>query len=243
MRRVRPPAAWPKRASPTSARPPITGHRSPTLSLLNAILDDDAATREGWSLVDLAEEYLAGGATFLQLRVKQRSSAWLLDTAERLVAMASVTGAQIIVNDRADVARLAGAAGVHVGQEDLAPAAVRRLLGPNSIIGFSTHSTVQLDDAVQQEIHYVAVGPVFGTASKDTGYSAVGLKMVEEAAARARPRGLQVVAIGGITLDRAADVIRAGANSVAVISDLLTTGDPRARVRQYLEKLSAVGRV
>jgi thiamine-phosphate pyrophosphorylase len=156
--------------------------------------------------------------------------------------MAAPFGAQIIVNDRADVARLAAAAGVHVGQEDLAPDAVRRLIGENRIIGFSTHSTTQLDHAVQQPVDYVAVGPVFGTASKNTGYDAVGLKMVEEAAARARPRGLQVVAIGGITLERAADVIRAGADSVAIISDLLTTGDPRAQVREYLRELGGESR-
>ena len=159
------------------------------------------------------------------------------------MALASKSGAQIIVNDRADVARIAGAAGVHVGQEDLAPEAVRRLLGDDSIIGFSTHSTAQLDHAVQQPISYVAVGPIFGTASKDTGYDAVGLRLVEQAVARARPRGLPVVAIGGITLDRAADVISAGASSIAIISDLLSTGDPRARVRQYLDKLSAVRKV
>ena len=157
--------------------------------------------------------------------------------------MATAAGAQIIVNDRADVATLAAAAGVHVGQDDLAPAAVRRLLGPDRIIGFSTHSTAQLDDAVQQDINYVAIGPVFGTASKDTGYDAVGLTLVEEAAARARPRGLEVVAIGGITIERAPDVIRAGATAVAIISDLLSTGNPRARVREYLDKLSAVGGV
>jgi thiamine-phosphate pyrophosphorylase len=177
------------------------------------------------------------------LRAKQRSSAWLLEQAERIVAMGSGRGAQLIVNDRADIAMVAGAAGVHVGQEDLAPAAVRALVGPRRLIGFSTHSTAQLDLAMAQPIDYVAVGPVFGTASKDTGYDAVGLRLVEEAARRARPRGLPVVAIGGITLERAPDVIRAGATSVAVISDLLSTGDPRARVAQYLDRLAAVSGV
>jgi thiamine-phosphate pyrophosphorylase len=213
------------------------------LSPLNAILDDDAATRAGWTLVDLAAEYVAGGATFLQLRAKHRSSAWLLETAERLVALGAAAGAQLIVNDRADVARLAGAAGVHVGQDDLSPSHVRRLLGPDRIVGISTHSIAQLDAAVQQPVDYVAVGPVFGTASKDTGYEPVGLRLVEEAAARARPRGLHVVAIGGITLERAVDVLRAGATSVAIIGDVLSTGDPRARVREYLDRLSAIGRV
>jgi thiamine-phosphate pyrophosphorylase len=210
---------------------------------LNAILDDDAVTRVGRSLLDVAAEFLAGGATFIQLRAKQRSSAWLLETAEQLVALGKSAGASIIVNDRADVACLAGAAGVHVGQDDLAPAHVRRLVGDDRIVGVSTHSIEQLDVALQQPIDYVAVGPVFGTASKHTGYDAVGLTLVTAAAARARPRGLHVVAIGGITLERAEDVLRAGATSVAIISDLLSTANPRARVREYLDKMAAIRKV
>jgi len=213
------------------------------LSPLNAILDDDAATRAGWSVLDVAAEFLAGGATFIQLRAKQRSSAWLLDTAQQLVELSKRSDARLIVNDRADVARLADAAGVHVGQDDLAPSSVRQLLGPDRMIGLSTHSIAQLDAAMDQPIDYVAVGPVFGTVSKDTGYDAVGLTLVKEAAVRARARGVPVVAIGGITLDRAEDVLRAGATSVAIISDLLSTGDPRARVREYLDKLSAIRKV
>src|SRR6185312_6236317 len=136
------------------------------------------------------------------------------------------------------VARLAGAAGVHVGQDDLAPEHVRALIGDGRIIGFSTHAIAQIDDAVRRPIDYVAVGPIFGTGSKDTGYDAVGLTLVQEAARRAAPLGLGVVAIGGITIERAADVIAAGATSVAIISDLLSTGDPRARVAQYLDRLA-----
>lgn len=210
------------------------------LSPLNAILDDDAATRAGWDVLDLGRAFLDGGATFLQLRAKQRSSAWLLETAEQLVAMAKAADAHVVINDRADIARLADAAGVHVGQDDLAPAAVRRLVGAGRLVGFSTHTVAQLDDAVGLPIDYVAIGPVFGTASKKTGYDAVGLRLVEEAAARAHARGLPVVAIGGITIDTATDVIRAGATSVAVISDLLATGNPRVRVRQYLDKLRQI---
>lgn len=213
------------------------------LSPLNAILDDDAATRAGWTLLDLAAEFLAGGATFIQLRAKQRSSAWLLDAAEQLVELSKHTHARVIVNDRADVARLADADGVHVGQDDLAPLSVRQLLGRDRIIGLSTHSIAQLEAAMEQPIDYVAVGPVFGTASKNTGYDAVGLRMVEEAAVRARARGVPVIAIGGITLEQAEDVLRAGATSVAIISDLLSTGDPRARVREYLDKLAAIRKV
>ncbi len=118
------------------------------------------------------------------------------------------------------------------------------------MVGFSTHTPAQIDAAIREPVTYIAIGPVFGTATKDTGYAAVGLERVRYAAAplaRAAmltgspPRGL--VAIGGITIDRAADVIRAGAGSVAVISDLLATGDPRARVREYLDRLAPVGRV
>jgi len=194
-------------------------------------------------VLDLASACLDGGATFLQLRAKAASSGWLLDTAAAIVALGAPVAAQLIVNDRAEVARLAGAAGVHVGQEDLPPEAARRIVGQGRIVGFSTHTTAQLDAAVREPVDYVAIGPVFGTASKATGYDAIGLAMVEQAAARAHARGLQVVAIGGITVERAADVIRAGADSVAVISDLLTAGDPRARVRAYLDRLSGVGRV
>jgi thiamine-phosphate pyrophosphorylase len=194
-------------------------------------------------VLDLARACLDGGATFLQLRAKRASGGWLLDTAAALVALGAPVAAQLIVNDRAEVARLAGAAGVHVGQEDLPPEAARRIVGPQRIVGFSTHTIAQLDAAVREPIDYIAIGPVFGTASKATGYDAIGLAMVEQAAARAHARGLQVVAIGGITVDRATDVIRAGADSVAVISDLLAADDPRARVREYLDRLSSAGRV
>jgi thiamine-phosphate pyrophosphorylase len=142
----------------------------------------------------------------------------------------------VIVNDRADLAKLSGAAGVHVGQDDLAPAAARRLLGADAIIGFSTHTIDQVGDAMVAPATYVAVGPVFGTATKDTGYNAVGLELIEAAVSRAE--GRPIVAIGGITLDRASSVIVAGASAVAVIGDLLSTGDPTQRVRSYLEALA-----
>jgi thiamine-phosphate pyrophosphorylase len=208
------------------------------------------AGRAGWTLPDLAEACVAGGARWLQLRVKTISGGEFLELATRLQTIAAAADAVLIVNDRADVARLSGAAGVHVGQDDLPPAAVRTILGPDAVVGFSTHTSAQIDAAVREPVTYIAIGPVFGTATKDTGYTAVGLERVQYAAAalaRAAvltggpPRGL--VAIGGITIDRAADVIRAGAGSVAVISDLLTTGNPRARVREYLDRLAPIGRV
>jgi thiamine-phosphate pyrophosphorylase len=142
------------------------------------------------------------------------------------------------VNDRADIAALAGADGVHVGQDDLPPRHVRRVVGDRAIVGLSTHTLEQVDAALDAPISYLAIGPVFGTATKTTGYEPIGLERVGSAAQRARARGLPLVAIGGITLARAAFVVEAGAASVAVIGDLLAGGDPEARVRAYLERLS-----
>jgi thiamine-phosphate pyrophosphorylase len=143
----------------------------------------------------------------------------------------------LVINDRADIARLSRAAGVHVGQDDLPVAEVRRLVGPDGVVGVSTHDAGQLDAALETSATYVAVGPIFGTSTKDTGYSARGIDLVRAAAGRGKP----VVAIGGITLSSAAAVIAAGAASVAVISDLLATGDPEARVREYLRAFDGVG--
>ncbi len=139
------------------------------------------------------------------------------------------------MNDRADLARLSGAAGVHVGQDDLTPAQARAVIGHDAIVGVSTHTLDQLDDALRESIDYVAVGPVFGTDTKATGYAAIGLEAVRAAAARTVARHVPLVAIGGITRDRSRSVLDAGAQSVAVISDLLTTGDPTARVRDFLD--------
>ena len=165
------------------------------------------------------------------------SSARLLGEALAIAAVAREARATFIVNDRADIARMAAASGVHVGQEDLAPHAVRRIVGDDAIVGMSTHSVAQLDQAVGEPVSYVAVGPVFGTSTKDTGYAAVGLSLVRDAATRADAAGLPLVAIGGITLDRARAVIYAGAASVAVIGDLLQSGDPARRVQDFLRAL------
>ena len=180
-----------------------------------------------------------GGATLIQLRAKHTASRTFLANIEAVVAAASAYGARIIVNDRADLAAIAGASGVHVGQDDLSPVDVRAVVGPPADVGLSTHTDAQLVAALDEPVTYVAIGPVFGTATKDTGYGAVGLPMVERAAAIVAGR-MPIVAIGGITLDRAASVVEAGATSVAVISDLLVGGDPGGRVRAFVDRLSRV---
>ena len=196
--------------------------------------------RSGWTLSDLADAYLAGGARFIQLRSKHASSGAFLASSADVVERAHKAGAMVILNDRADIAVLSSADGVHVGQEDLDPASVRRILGSTAIVGISTHTLEQARAASRLAVDYIAVGPIFGTSTKDTGYGAVGTALVGEAAAIIRAAGAAtpIVAIGGITLERARGVIQAGAASVAVISDLLSTGNPEARVREYLRALS-----
>jgi thiamine-phosphate diphosphorylase len=207
-------------------------------SPLYVICDADACGRAGWNLVDFASACMAGGARLLQVRAKRLSGRAFLDATTAIVGRADTEGgALVVVNDRADIARLSGAGGVHVGQEDLPPAFVRALAGSTATVGLSTHSTRQIDAAVGEPVSYVAVGPVFATATKNTGHDAVGLERVRYAARRAWTVGLPVVAIGGITSDNARSVIDAGAASVAVISDLLTSGDPAARVRLFLERI------
>ena len=208
------------------------------LTPLCAIIDADAAARAGWPLLDLAAAYLRGGARFLQVRAKSMPGDAFLATAAAIVQLARRHGARVVINDRADIARLADADGVHVGQDDLSPGAIRAVVGTVSIVGLSTHTIEQVERAVGQPVSYLAIGPVFGTATKATGFDAIGLGRVRDAARRATARDLPLVAIGGITLDNAASVLEAGAASVAVISDLLATGDPEGRVRAYLERLS-----
>src|SRR5262249_39734054 len=152
-----------------------------------------------------------------------------LGVAEAIVRDALQVHAPIIVNDRADLARLSGAAGVHVGQDDLDVESVRAIVGPRAIVGVSTHDRRQIDAALDSSASYIAVGPVFATHTKDTGYEARGLALVEYAAGCGKP----VVGIGGITLERARAVVAAGASAVAIISDLIAHGDVEARARAF----------
>jgi thiamine-phosphate pyrophosphorylase len=206
------------------------------LSRLHAILDVDAAERAGWAPLDLARAFCAAGAPLLQLRAKQLPSSPFLELSDRVVQMSAVAHCAVVVNDRADIARMSQAAGVHVGQDDLSPRDARAIVGPEAIVGYSTHTIEQVRAARSEPVSYIAVGPVFGTSTKDTGYQAVGLDLVSAAADAAGP--IPIVAIGGIKLENARSVLDAGAAAVAVISDLLTTGDPRGRIAAYLQALA-----
>ena len=204
---------------------------------LYAIVDAGVAGRAGWNPCDLARAYLDGGARLLQLRAPGVDSATQLGWCRDVVRLAAPVGARVIVNDRCDLALMSGADGVHLGQDDLPIDAARRLLGPTAVIGLSTHDGRQADAAVRQLVSYLAVGPLYDTRTKDTGLAAVGLEAVRRTRAVAGKR--PVVAIGGITLATAPEVIEAGAASVAVISDLLAGGDPARRVSAYVDALGA----
>jgi thiamine-phosphate pyrophosphorylase len=205
----------------------------PLAPFVYPIIDTGGCLARGVDPAALADACLRGGARILQLRDKSGSSAAFLALADRIVARAREFGAALIVNDRVDIARLSGAAGVHVGQEDLAVAAVRRIVGPALVVGASTHDESQIERAVSSDSTYIAVGPIFETATKETGYSARGLDLLRYASRHGKP----VVAIGGITIERASAVVKAGAAGLAVISDLLTGDDPERRTRDFIARI------
>jgi thiamine-phosphate pyrophosphorylase len=208
------------------------------LPRLYAILDIDLLEQRRLDPLRVLDVWLDAGVRLIQLRAKTMASGAMLALAETMAVRARAAGATFVVNDRADIAKLAGADGVHVGQDDLPPADVRRVLLPApAIVGLSTHDEAQARDACAQPISYLAIGPVFATTSKAQPDPVVGLAGVRMAAALAAPHALPVIAIGGITLERAPSVIAAGASSVAVISDLLAD-DLAARARAFVDALS-----
>ena len=203
------------------------------LPRLYAILDVDLTAARGLDPLALLEIWLARDIRLIQLRAKTMASGPMVALAGAIAKQVAAAGGLFLVNDRADVARLAGAGGVHVGQDDLRPADVRRILGPETVVGLSTHSTTQAKDALGEAASYLAIGPFAGTLTKGRpAGSPVGLAGVRAVAAIAGAAGPPVVAIGGITLAVAHEVLAAGAASVAVISDLLT-GDPSERADAY----------
>lgn len=206
------------------------------LASLYAILDIDAATAAGHDPLAVADAWLDAGVRLFQMRAKHLPGGAVFDLACTLADRARAAGATFVVNDRVDVAHLSGATGVHLGQTDLTPADARLLLGDSGVVGLSTHNAAQIDLAVAAPVDYVAVGPVYGTLSKANPDPVVGLALIAVASETLRARRMPVVAIGGITLERAPAVLEAGADSVAVISDLLI-GDPGARARAYLRAL------
>ena len=195
---------------------------------LYAILDLSASEKPS---LPFALELADAGVCLIQLRDKRGTPRQIHAQARQFMEKLSPHGVRLIVNDRADVAALAGAGGVHVGQEDLAVEEARRICGPSSWVGVSTHNLEQLREAAGTSADYIAVGPLFPTTTKANPDPVVGIEFLRAARALTRK---PIVAIGGITVERAAEVFRAGADSVAVIRDLALARDPAARAREYL---------
>lgn len=181
---------------------------------------------------DLARAFLRGGSRLFQVRTKGLPDRAVYQELEEVAAACRGYQARFIVNDRLDLALAVGASGVHLGQDDLPAAVARRLLGREPIIGLSTHNEQQFLAALQDDVDYLALGPIFESPTKPGPNRPVGC----EALARLkRKTQLPVVAIGGITLENVTEVWEAGAASVAVISDIVSSPDPSARIRQYFE--------
>jgi thiamine-phosphate pyrophosphorylase len=199
---------------------------------LNAIVDPERAN--GRPLAEIARLAAAGGATLIQLRDKHGSTRRMIEEARAIHAALAGTGVPLVINDRVDVAMIAGADGVHVGQDDMHVEDARRLLGPKAIIGLSI-KTVALANAVPIELlNYVGVGGVYATSSKDNPNKPIGVDGLGAivAAFRARKRDFPICGIAGIDATNAVPVIAAGADGVAVISALSMKPDPQAAARE-----------
>jgi thiamine-phosphate pyrophosphorylase len=183
---------------------------------------------------ECAQRLAAAGVRLLQYRNKQASARELFESSRRLSSLLIPQSVTFVVNDRADVALASEASGVHVGQEDLGAGAARSVIGVGKLLGVSTHNLDQFKDAVRTSADYVAVGPVFRTSTKANPDPVVGIELIRRLR---RLTEKPIVAIGGITLERAAEVIQAGADSVAVIRDILLAPDPGQRARNYIELL------
>ncbi len=186
----------------------------------------------GVPAAELAGQLASAGAELIQYRDKEGSSRRLYETCRGLARRLDGLPVRLIVNDRADVAMLTGAGGVHVGQDDLPPAAARAIVGPYRLVGFSTHTFEQVREADATSVDYIAFGPIFPTTTKAAADPTVGVEGLRQARALTRK---PLVAIGGITLERAEQVWCAGADSVAVARDVIVAADPAARVRAYRE--------
>ena len=196
------------------------------------ILDTEALRSRRCDPETAARAWLDGGAGILQYRHKGQWTRSVFDEAGRIASLCRERGVIFVVNDRADMAKLLDA-GVHVGQDDLAPADARSILGAQTYIGYSTHNPAQIDAATAEPVNYVALGPIFRTASKQNPDPVVGLDRLRECRMRSRH---PLVAIGGITRDTAQPVFAAGADSIAVIGDLMPDECTSAALRRRMEE-------
>ena len=207
-------------------------HMGLSLPVLYAIIDPARSCGRRPAVV--ARDLLSAGVQVIQLRDKKASCRELYETCVELTALLGAFGCILIVNDRTDVARAVDAGGVHLGQNDLPVEMARRILGPEKWIGCSANLLSQVIEADRSAADYIGFGPIFPTASKDDADPVVGLEGLRQVRKATRK---PLVAIGGITLENAPQVLAAGADSVAVIGDLLSAPDIQARAREFLSVL------
>jgi thiamine-phosphate pyrophosphorylase len=200
---------------------------------LYAILDasPEFACDPAVSISEIADRLAEAGVELFQYRDKRGSARRILENSKALAGRLAPKGVRVIVNDRADIAAMAGAGGVHVGQEDLPVEEARKICGAGLWVGVSTHNLEQLRAAEATSADYIAVGPIFPTGTKANPDPVVGLEFLRAARQITRK---PLVAIGGITVESAGEVYQAGADSIAVIRDLMAAGDPGKRAREYL---------
>ena len=192
----------------------------------------------GLSHRDQVKQLIEGGATLIQLREKRASPREFFQDAREALSIAHAAGIKLVINDRVDIAMAVGADGVHLGQTDMPVEAARRLLGDQSIIGFSTHNLNQVEEAVRWPIDYLAFGPIFPTATKEHPDPIVGLHQLPQIKGAAG--SLPLVAIGGISADKVREVLISGADSVAVISAVLKGANPIAENLRNLRNLATL---
>lgn len=195
-----------------------------------AILDPEQIG--GRDTTAVLHELLSGGVRWLQLRVKALTPSEFFELARHTRSVTRPYGCKLIVNDRADIASACDADGVHLGQDDLPLVAGRKLMG-EKIVGVSTHDLSQAQEAEKNGADYIGFGPMFGTSTKDTGYTARGIEMLRQVRAGV---SLPIVAIGGITEQNVQQVWDAGANSAAIISDILRADDIPAKLTRLLRR-------
>jgi thiamine-phosphate pyrophosphorylase len=198
------------------------------------ILDTGVVRARGLDPVNVAREILDGGARILQFRHKEFLSRDAYRWLEQIAELTRAAGAMLVVNDRADLAKLFDAT-LHLGQDDLPPTAARTIVGSDAIVGLSTHNEAQLRAAAEEPVNYVALGPLYGTSTKVNPDATVGLDELRRLRTLTdRP----LVAIGGITRSTALDACEAGANSLAIVADLFPEdGNIRRRAEEWLRLL------
>ncbi len=188
---------------------------------------------QGWDHVNFSNCLIRCGIRFFQVRDKTLPDGRLYRQLLKIRLLCREAGACFVVNDRVDLALAAAADGVHLGQDDLPPAAARRLLGEEAVIGLSTHNWEQFRRGLEEPVDYLALGPIFPTGTKEDAAPVLGLELLRKASGNT---DLPLVAIGGISVEEAPGVWQSGAHSVAVISDVAGAQSPERQIRAYVER-------